>query len=336
MASGSADMVGTGSAGTVETKPAPPPPPPPPPAKTADEMAARYQECWGLWNDGKWDAFKTCYTADAVSSQPGSAMPDLSGADAILADSQNQRTAFPDMHGDLQLVLQNGNHAVGIAVLTGTNTGPMKGPQGDMKPSNKKIGVLFAHTVDFNDQAQATKEQAYWDMSAMLQQIGAIKMPGRKPAKAWAKAPEVVIAKNDDAEKANVAVFQATVDAFNKHDDKAFGATLDKKLQWIDVGSPKDLDLKGAIADSKSFWKGFSDVKISPDQMWGAGDYVVMMGTIGGTNDGDLPMMKLKKTGKTFTSPFLHVVKIEGGKITKSWIFYQPMGMAAQLMPAAK
>ena len=106
MASGSADMVGTGSAAAVETKPAPPPPPPPPPAKTPDEMAARYQECWGLWNDGKWDAFKSCYTPDAVSSQPGSAMPDLSGVDAIAGDSQNQRAGFPDMHGDLQLVLQ--------------------------------------------------------------------------------------------------------------------------------------------------------------------------------------------------------------------------------------
>ena len=161
-------------------------------------------------------------------------------------------------------------------------------------------------------------------------------MTASSALKAWAKSPEVVIAKNDDAEKANVAVFQATVDAFNKHDDKAFGATLDKKVQWIDVGSPKDFDLKGAIADTKSFWKGFSDVKISPDQMWGAGDYVVTIGTIAGTNDGDLPMMKLKKTGKSFTQPFMHVVKIEGGKITKSWIFYQTMGMASQLMPAAK
>ena len=339
MASGSAmgssmvgsDMVGTGSATTNETKPAPPPPPPPPPPKTPDEMAARYQECWGLWNDAKWDAFKGCYTADAVSSQPGAGMPDLTGADAIVADSQNQRNAFPDTKGELQVVLVNGNHTVGLAVLSGTNSGPMKGPSGDMKPTNKKMSVLIGHVLEFNDQAQGTKEWLYWDMANMLQQLGVVKMPGRKAAKTWAKAPEVVIAKNDDAEKANVAVFQAAVDAFNKHDEKAFAATLDKKVAWVDVGSPKDFDLKGAVADTKTFWKGFSDVKISPDQMWGAGDYAVMIGTIGGTNDGDIPQMKLKKTGKTFTSPFLHVVKISGGKIAKSWIFYQTMGFAQQL-----
>jgi predicted ester cyclase len=329
-------MVGTGSAAPVETKPAPPPPPPPPPPKTPDEMAARYQECWGLWNDAKWDAFKACYTSDAVSSQPGAGMPDFNGADAIVADSQNQRNAFPDTKGELQLVLQNGNHTVGIAVLSGTNTGPMKGPSGDMKPTNKKMSVLFGHVIEFNDQSAATKEWAYWDMANMLEQLGVLKMPGRKAAKAWAKAPEVVIAKNDDAEKANVAVFQAAVDAFNKHDAKAFGDTLDKKVEWVDIGSPKDTDMKGAVADAKSFWKGFSDVKISPDQMWGAGDYAVMIGTIGGTNDGDLPAMKVKKTGKAFTSPFLHVVKISNGKISKSWIFYQTMGFAQQLglMPA--
>jgi predicted ester cyclase len=213
---------------------------------------------------------------------------------------------------------------------------------GDLPPTKKKIGLLMGHLIDFNDQGQATHERAFLDSATMMSQLGVSKMPARKAmTKGWAKTTEVVIAKNDDGEKANVAVAQAMVDAFNKHDAKAFGDTLDKKVVWSDQGEPKDLDQKGAVKDSQGFWKGFSDVKITPDETWGAGPYVVITGTIAGTNDGDVPAMKLKKTGKAFTSPFLHIIKVENGKVTGSWIFYDGMGMAGQLgmlppPPAAK
>ena len=333
--SGSDMAMGAGSASAVETKPAPPPPPPP---KTIEEDVARYQECFGFFNDAKWDDFKKCWSADGVSEAPGSNMPPNQGPDAIVGFLQAERGAFPDEHGDLQLVLANGNHLVGVVLITGTNNGPMKTPMGDMPATKKKIGFLFAHQIEFNPQGEASHEWAFADSATMMAQLGASKMPARKAMTKGAASPEIVIAKNDDAEKANVAAFQAAVDAFNKQDAKEFGDTLDKKVMWSDQGEAKDVDQKGAVKDAQGFWKGFSDVKISPDAMWGAGDYVVMTGTIGGTNDGDIPAMKMKKTGKSFTSPFLHVVKVAGGKITKSWIFYDSMSMAAQLgmLPAPK
>jgi hypothetical protein len=42
-------------------------------------------------------------------------------------------------------------------------------------------------------------------------------------------------------------------------------------------------------------------------------------------------MMKLKKTGKAVSSPFLAVHKFDGGKNTATWIFYQGLDMAGQL-----
>jgi len=335
MASGS-DMVGTGSATPVETKPAPPPPPPPP-KKTPDEMVARYQECWGFFNDAKWDDFKGCYTSDVISSNPGSGQPDLNGVDAVIANAQGFKEAFPDLKGDLQIVLQNGNHSLSVALLTGTNTGTMKTPMGEMKPSKKKVGYLFAHTVDFNDQGMVTKEWAFWDMGTMMTQIGASKMPARKAMAKGAASPEVVVAKDDDKEKANVAVLQAAMDAFSKHDEKAFDALLAKDVVWYEAASPKDDNKKSVIANSKQFWKGFSDVKLTAQTTWGAGDYAVAIGTLDGTNDGDMPAMKLKKTGKSVSVPFMHLVKVVDGKIQKSWIFFQGMAFASQLgmMPPA-
>jgi len=208
----------------------------------------------------------------------------------------------------------------------------MKTPQGDLPPTKKKFSMVIGHEVDFDPSGtMATREIAYGDVGTMMAQLGVVKMPARPIAKAWAKSTEVVIAKNDDAEKANVDAVNAWIDTFNKHDLKAFGAGLAKKLVWSDYGEPKDLDTKGTIADTKSFWAGFSDVKITPDNVWGAGDYVVVNGTMSGTNDGNVPAMHLKKTGKSFSSPFLQIVKVESGKVSRSWIFYQTMGMAAQL-----
>jgi hypothetical protein len=326
---------GMGSA-PVETKPTPPPAPPvppPPPPKTPAEMAQRYQDCWGFFNAQKWDDFKGCYAKDAVSTQPGLGAPDVTGADAILASVQAQGAAFPDQNGTLQLVLQNGGHTAAVAIIAGTNTGPMKTPQGDVPATKKKFSLVFGHEVDFDPSGtMAAHEIAYGDVGTMLAQLGVMKgMPMRPLAKAWAKTPEVVIAKDDDAEKANVEAVNAFVDTFNKHDLKAFGAALAKKTVWSDYGAPKDLDTKGAIADAKTFWAAFSDVKITPDSVWGAGDYVVLNGTMSGTNDGNAPQMHLKKTGKSFTSPFLQIFKLEGGKVSRTWIFFQTIGFATQL-----
>jgi ketosteroid isomerase-like protein len=344
MAHGSASSASSGSSktNTVATgpvasptkpmKPPAPPAPPPPPPKTPEEMAQRYQDCWGMFNAKKWDDFKGCYAKDAVSTQPGAGMPDATGVDDIVAALQAQDASFPDQAGALQLVLQNKGDTVGIAVITGTNSGPMKTPQGDVPPTKKKIGLVIGHEIEFDKAgALAVKETSFGDMGTMLSQLGVVKKPGRPVAKAWNQSVEVVIAKNDEAEEKNVDTVNAWIDTFNKHDLKGFGDGLAKKLVWSDYGEPKDLDRKGTIADTKSFWAGFSDVNIKVDTAWPAGDYVVINGTMSGTNDGNLPAMHLKKTGKSFTQPFLQVVKLDGGKVERSWIFYQTIGFATQL-----
>jgi predicted ester cyclase len=332
------DMVGTGGGSAVETKPAPPPPPPPPPPKTQDEIAARYQECWGLWNDGKYDDFKGCYASDATSEDPGSGKPAVSGTDAIIEDAKAQKSGVPDMKGALQLVLVNGNKAAGVAVLMGTNTEALKTPMGEIKPSKKKVGAVFGHLVEFNDAGAVTKQWGFYDIATLLGQIGASKMPGRKAVTKAPKTTEVVLAKNDDKEKANLASFDALTDAFNKHDVKALGAALGDKVVWSEVAAPGDQTKKQVLKDMPLMWKGFSDLTFNVKDKWAAGDYVVAVESFDGTNDGDLPMMKLKKTGKKVSTPFLAIHKFENGKNTATWIFYQGIDFATQLgmMPGAK
>ena len=90
---------------------------------------------------------------------------------------------------------------------------------------------------------------------------------------------------------------------------------------------------KDVMANLPQMWKAFSDLKFTVGDSWAAGDYVAATETFDGTNNGDLPMMHIKKTGKKVSLPFLAVHKLDGGKVKATWIFFQGGGFASQLEP---
>jgi predicted ester cyclase len=329
-----ADMEAAKAAEKAKTEAPPPEPPKPPEVKpmTSEELAARYNECWGFFNAKDWDKFKGCYADDATGEMVDSGMPTLNGAnDVVEKGAKMGATAFPDMKGELQLTLVNGKNVVGVALITGTNSGPMMGPGGEMPATNKKIGYLFGHVVQFNEQNKVAKEWAFDEQLTPMGQLGLSPMPVRPVMEQGAAEKQTVIAKDDDTERANVELYKKTVEAFNKHDGKALGALLDDKVVWSEVAMPKDMNKKEMTQGLTGMWKGFSDLKIEPVNVWGAGDYVVSVAKMTGTNDGDVPMMKLKKSGKKVDVTFLEIDKIAGGKVTNAWLFYNNMAFATQL-----
>ena len=65
--------------------------------------------------------------------------------------------------------------------------------------------------------------------------------------------------------------------------------------------------------------------------MWAAGDYVVIAGTSDGTNDGDLPAVKLKKTGKKVSAPYIEIDRLRDDKIKEVWFFMDNANFISQL-----
>jgi len=84
--------------------------------KTPDQIATRYQECWGFYNASNFDQLKTCLAPDVVIAMPGAGTVAKVGVDAVIADSREQHA-----HGDVQLVLVSGKNLVGV-VKVGTST----------------------------------------------------------------------------------------------------------------------------------------------------------------------------------------------------------------------
>ena len=318
-----------------------PPVAPPPAAPKPLDGAARaqwYQQCWGYFNGRQWDAFTGCYAADAVSTEAGYGQPEVRGAQAIVASAQGTAAMAPDVRGEQQLILINGNHLASLNVLHGTNTGPTKDASGrEGRPTGKSFGLWFAHSIEVNDSQKVTREFGASDGGTMAAQLGLSKAPARPLAAAPTAPPTVVVAAADATEEQNVAADKAGMEAWNRHDAAATEAAQADDYVFHDASYARDLNRTENSADTKGFWAGFSDARLTADSVWAAGPYVVVQGRFDGTNDGSLPMMKLKKTGRKVTLPFLAIDRFANGKVAETWLIYDSAALGAQLMgPAPK
>jgi predicted ester cyclase len=301
---------------------------------TAEQSVDWYKKCWELFNTKAWDSFQNCYAPDATSESVDSGQPPARGRAAIIEAAKATVAPNPDVHGELQLMLANGQQLMTVALWKGTHTAPMPGPGGKSIPATgKKFGVLMAHTVELDAGRTAVQADAdYVEVGTLLGQLGLSKAPVRQAIESGAAATTIVIAKNDDAEAKNVAVIQAQLEAFNKHDLKGLAGIMADSYTLHEIALPADLDKKKELTSLIELFKGFGDVKLTPSQVYGAGDYVVVIGTFEGTNTGPMPSMGLtKKSDKHVVARFIEVYRLDGGKVAEDWLFYNGAAFAAQL-----
>lgn len=297
-------------------------------------LADLYTSCWKSYSEGAWDKFGSCYAEDATSTFLDSGQPELKGRDAVLANIKQERPAFPDISGTPEIVLVNGRQIATIGFISGTNKGEMKTPDGKTSPAtNKPMAQHIFHAVTFNDKNQVSKETLAQDLGTVMGQLGQAGDAKVRAAdgKAMEGSPTIVIAKNDDAEKANIEAVKAQWEAFAKEDLKAVEGTFTDDVVESDQADPADNVGKKAVLDSaKRFLGAFSDLKNECEYL-AAGEYVVSTCKVSATNDGDMPAMGLKKTGKTVNLNVVEVAKLAEGKVSNVWRFYNGMAMAQQL-----
>ena len=320
--SGSAAMAGSGSAAAAEAP------------LTGQALADKYQKCVGMIGDGKFDDFiGTCVSADYKGHDMD--MGDMSGADAIKGEFTSLKTAFPDFKMSPQLVIVSGRNILAVELTTGTNSGPMKMGQGpEMPATNKKMGMLMFHKLAINDQNKASEEWMYEDPMTMMGQLGQLPKgaPPVRPAmdKGWDGAPIVVVTADNDAEKKNLETVKKMDDAFNAHKVPDMLANLSDDFVLSGQSDPKDVTgKKDAEKDIKGLFTAFPDIKTTADATYAAGDYVVELGTMEGTNTGDMGPMK--KTGKKVSVHYAELSKLKDGKLTNLWRFDNGMAFATQL-----
>ena len=305
-----------------------------PPVKTPEQRAQFYLACWNHFNDQAWDQFGACYTENAVSESVEGNPSSFTARADIIARNKLEAAGFPDRRGELRLVLLNGEHVAGIALYTGTQTGPLPpGPDGKSMPATKKpIGLLIAHAAELNPAgSHVVRDAVYFEEATLAVQLGLSKAKARPAEKPSGASPVIVIARNDEAEGTNQAAARTMFETINRHDFATISKALPDDYKLVEVAQPKDLDKKGALASTKEMLGAFPDVTITPSTMWAAGDYVAVAGTFAGTNTGPLPSMGLRKTGKKVSVRFFEVMRFEKGQVKEDWLFYNGATFAAQL-----
>jgi len=310
---------------------------PKPVALTAEQKVKAYQEIWSAFNAKDFAKFQAAW-ADNATSEMLDMGPPLVGPVAITeAGAKGFAAGFPDASGEVELTLVNGNKVAGVVLLRGTHTGTFVTPMGPVPATSKKVGFLAYQSVELNDAGKGAKEIMAYDGGTLAAQLGLTPMPHRKAIDTgWAEKP-VVIASGSEAEKSNLAAFNKEVEGFNKHDAVAALGTAADDIVFSELSAPADrTGKKEAQKGMEEMFKGFPDAKLDVKSAWSAGDYVVSSGTWSGTNTGDLPAMKLKKTGKAVSVHFVEIDKFVAGKTKNVWVFMNGPAFAAQLglMPA--
>jgi ketosteroid isomerase-like protein len=299
-----------------------------------EALANRYVSCWNLYNDKEWQRFGECYSEDAVSTFPDSGQPELKGRDAIVeANGKKFTAAFSDAKGSAELVLVNGRQVASIALLTGTNDGPVAVPgRGQIAATNKQLGQHVFRAAKFDQNNQVEQETRLRDLGSMLSQLGQSEAPGRAADMApSAGSPNIVVAKNDATEQANVDLIRKSFQDLEKEDAEAIEAVLADDIVESDQAAPEDLKGKQAVLDStKTFLGAMGDIAVQCPSVWGAGDYVVSNCNLKAKNDGDMGK-RFKKTGKPVDVTVVEIAKVSDGKIQELWRFMNSVAFAQQL-----
>lgn len=305
-------------------------------SSTQSDSAARiaaYRRCWATWNDA-WDELAPCYEESIVSEEPGSGSPPWRGIKAVMGHVALFKQVFPDARGEPRLILLNGNRIASVARVTGTHSGAMRQAGGEIPPTGKRIALDLAHLEELAVSGKAETELIFLDHATLWGQLGLYPGPHRaitQPATETASEPQVIVAKNDAGERDNLRAYRDRLASFNARDAERFASSLATEVVWSDLTFPDDLDKAGAIAWARSQWQGFSDLKLDASTAWAAGDYVVALGSMAGSQDGDLASWGVAKTGKHVSLPFLEISQWRKGQMVASRIFYDGLGLAAQL-----
>jgi steroid delta-isomerase-like uncharacterized protein len=90
-------------------------------------------------------------------------------------------TAIPDFRHEITDVLSSGGLVALRGVGSGTNTGPLAGPMGEIPASGRSISFPFAAWARVED-GLIREFRGYWDVMGFMQQIGAIPEPAAASA----------------------------------------------------------------------------------------------------------------------------------------------------------
>jgi len=137
---------------------------------TEEEAKALLDSALEIWNNGNMALIEDVFAPEIVART--STFPeDIIGLEGIENWIKFARTAFPDMHMTFDEIIVKGDNIVGRFTVTGTNTGPLSMPFGDLPPTGKKVR-FSGLGIDRVQNGKITEELVVYNVLDMMQQLG--------------------------------------------------------------------------------------------------------------------------------------------------------------------
>jgi steroid delta-isomerase-like uncharacterized protein len=132
------------------------------------ELLDRYVE---LYNEGDLNACMELYADDASQRMHDGV---FEGVDAIHERLARDLTAFPDAKYVVDSFFGEGDYFADEWTLTGTNTGPLRLPDGtEVPPTSKPVEIKGMELVEVRD-GKIVVDNLYYDFMAAVVQLGLV------------------------------------------------------------------------------------------------------------------------------------------------------------------
>ncbi len=278
---------------------------------------------------------------NAMMHMPGGVEMDMP---AHIADIIATYAAFPDIaphNHNYKIVFGEGEWTFAVADVTGTNTGPVKGPAGAwVPPTGKKVAFELC-TVARWIKRQMVEEYIWTDTFGMLRQLGFAGTP------LVTDAPETL--EMNPARPLSSAAGGSVND--NKRRMKESDDALNvRKLNAADLHFADGITVYGAgekpmgadayLQDTQRILAAFPDLRFHTDPyrvIVGEGDWTGTVARLTGTHTGlitspegmDLPTVP--PTGKTINLNHYTIARWQNGEIAQLKVMFDFVGVLQQL-----
>ncbi len=150
-----------------------------PEAMTVEEAQARVERVLQIYNTGNLDSIEEFFAPEFVSHDYAANQEQV-GLDALKKQIADLRTQFPDLIMTLDEIILMGDKTVTRWTATGTNTGPLQTPAGELLPTGKEA-IIGGVTVSRRVNEKTVEQWVYYNMWDLLQQIGFTLTPPQPP-----------------------------------------------------------------------------------------------------------------------------------------------------------
>jgi steroid delta-isomerase-like uncharacterized protein len=133
-----------------------------------EDLAKKWTEAFNR-HDAR--AVAAHYTQDCIAYDPFYPEP-LKGRAAVEKDAADFFRAFPDIRFEVINLFDKGDRAAGEVRMTGTNSGPLATPMGEVPATGKRVDLRGALVGRINAENLIVEERRYYDTGTMMKQLG--------------------------------------------------------------------------------------------------------------------------------------------------------------------